>query len=87
MKMHFDTSSKAFSAEIRLNTTINSPTVIFAHESFHYPKGFKLQLLLDNVEIKQGSPHIKVNSKPNFKSVQVTDPQYDGKILKIKINK
>ena len=42
LNMHFDTTSQAFSAEILLDTTITSPTVIFAHGSFNYPKGLKL---------------------------------------------
>lgn len=80
------TGTKDFAASIKIDTSINAPTVVFASidspaEVSWYPNGYDLSITSSDTV----TPVYTVEKSYNRLSIMVTNPEFDGKVLDIKI--
>jgi hypothetical protein len=78
---------KAFSADIKIDTNLSSPTVVFANfnspaEYTWYPHGYDIAITGVNTQIK---PVYKVDTFKNHITIEVTNAEFNGQTLNIKI--
>ncbi len=85
--MNFDSITGDFVASFRADTKINAPTVIYTSELYYYKNGYDVKVLTTDGLNLVGSDSLKIDSKSIARhlQIQVTDVNYDGQLLTIKI--
>jgi len=82
LNMHFDSTSKAFSTEVLLDTSIDSPTIVFTNNAWNYPNGVNVSVSINQKELSSG---IIISKEGNYTKIMVNDASLNGQKLLIKI--
>jgi len=85
-KTEFNTQDSIYTAEIRLNTSIEAPTVVYCNGEYHYPNGHEVELKVDNVPLTADQYTIDGQTQEsNYTNITVTDKSLNEKTLSIRV--
>jgi len=73
--MHFDSTSKSFTTEVLLDTSIASPTVVFTNHAWNYPKGINVSVSINQKELSSG---IQISKEGNYTKIMANDTSLNG---------